>query len=395
MLSSLPTGRARVLAAVLAVLVVVAGARLMAGSPAPAKRVSAVAPTSSTSTTTEVLDTTTVTEATTSTTPVTAPTTTATTRPPVTTTTTAARVKAAAVPAVTTPALPKVATTVRAATRRVPAARPALAAGGGVFRGLGTWVDVYDWTNTYTKDKPTVSLADIDHIADVGVQTLYIQAARGDTPEDVAEVDRLQPMIDRAKARGMAVVAWYLPYLTNPDEDMRHLRGIAALPNVDAIGVDIEAKNVSDVDERNRRLVALSAAVRQMAGTTPVAGIVLPPVVLDVINTNYWPNYPWHDIAPYYDVWMPMGYWTNRTQASGYRDAYRYTVENVERLREDLGRPDALVHAAGGIGDKTTADDIDGFVRAIADTGAIGGSIYDYRTTADGLYGRLGALRVQ
>ena len=39
------------------------------------------------------------------------------------------------------------------------------------------------------------------------------------------------------------------------------------------------------------------------------------------------------EIAPAYDAWMPMSYWTSRTPASGYRDAYRYTAENIDRLR--------------------------------------------------------------
>ena len=387
--------RVRILAGALAVLVLVAGVRLATGPSGSTRRVRAVESISSTSSTTQAPTTTTaVTEPTTTTSTSRVPARTATTtRVKPVTTTAPARAKAAAL-ATSTTTRPRTTTTVRKTVRKVPVAAPALAAGGGAFRGLGTWIDVYDWTNAYTKDKPTVGPDDVDRMADAGVQTLYVQAARGDTVEDVAEVDRLQAIIDRARARGVAVVAWYLPYLTDLDADMRHLRAIAAM-DVDALGVDIESKAVSDVDERNRRLVQLSAAMREVAGKLPVAGIVLPPVVLDVINTNYWPNFPWHDIAPSYDVWMPMGYWTNRTQASGYRDAYRYTVENVARLREDLGLPDAVVHAAGGIGDKTTGDDIDGFVRAIADTGAVGGSIYDYHTTAAALWSRLGALRIQ
>ena len=92
----------------------------------------------------------------------------------------------------------------------------------------------------------------------------------------------------------------------------------------------------------------------------PLAGIVLPPVILEVVNPSYRPNFPWRDIAPFYDVWMPMDYWTERTQSSGYRDAYRYTTENVVRLRNDLGMPNAPVHPIGGVADQTTAADDDG-----------------------------------
>src|SRR5205085_2007943 len=108
---------------------------------------------------------------------------------------------------------------------------------------------------------------------------------------------------------------------------------------------------------------------------------VLPPVVTEVINPNYWPGFPWGEIASSYDVWQTMGYWTNRTQSSGYRDAYRYTKENVDRLRADLGQPQLPVHPIGGIGDQTTPADVEGFRQAAIETHSIGGSLYDWHTT--------------
>ena len=82
-----------------------------------------------------------------------------------------------------------------------------------------------------------------------------------------------------------------------------------------------------------------------------LAAIVMPAVVMEVVNPNFWPGFPYRDIAPAYDAWMPMGYWTNRKADSGYRDAYRYTAENIDRLRAQLGRADLPVHPIGGIGD--------------------------------------------
>src|SRR2546430_12284097 len=94
-----------------------------------------------------------------------------------------------------------------------------------------------------------------------------------------------------------------------PAEDTGHDRArmvaIAQLP-VEGLGVDIEARNVSDVNDRNQRLIALSADVRKALPKLAIAAIVLPPVVLEVVNTNYWPNFPWKAIAGSYDLWMPM-----------------------------------------------------------------------------------------
>ena len=258
---------------------------------------------------------------------------------------------------------------------------PAVPVGLQPYRGLGTWVDVYDWTNTYTEGRPVVGPADVDRMAERGVQTLYIQASKWDSTTDVVDPDLLHPMLDRAKARGIKVVAWYLPTLEDTQRDLQRLVAIAALRNVDSVGVDIEARNVKDVNERNRRLVDLSAALRKALPGRTISAIVLPPVVLDVVNANYWPNFPYKAIAPHYDVWMTMGYWTNRKSSSGYRDAYRYTKENVDRLRAHVGA-NIPVHPIGGLGAGTTPADVEGYRKAAIATSSLGGSLYDWRTTA-------------
>lgn len=272
---------------------------------------------------------------------------------------------------------------------------PGAATGMAPYLGLGTWVDVYDWSMLYSKGRPTVSALDVDRMVGAGVQTLYLQASKHDSPTDVLEHERLQVFIDTAHSRGLRVVVWYLPTLVDPGADLRRLTAVAGLRNVDGIAVDIEARNVADVNDRNRRLVDLSGALRRALPGRTIAGIVLPPVVMEVVNPRFWPAFPYREIAPFYDMWMTMGYWTNRTAASGYRDAYTYTKENVDRLRNNLGQPDAPVHPIGGIGNRTTAADIDGFKRAVTAVHGIGGSIYDWHTTAAGLWDSLRDVRLR
>ncbi|HUP69292.1 MAG TPA: hypothetical protein VM142_05690 [Acidimicrobiales bacterium] len=298
---------------------------------------------------------------------------------------------AAAAPAPTPP--PSTSPPLVAPLLDAPQAAPASADGIAPYRGLGTWVDVYDWSNTFTNGQPTTSPDDVDRMADAGVQTLYIQASKHDAPSDVLEPELLQAYIDRARSRGIKVVVWYLPTLVDVGRDLQRLRAVAALRGIDGIGVDIEARNVGDVNERNRRLVELSSALRRELPGRTIAAIVLPPVVLEVVNPSFWPNFPYREIAPSYDVWMTMGYWTNRRADSGYRDAYRYTRENVDRLRAQLGQPQAPVHPIGGIGNNTTGDDVEAYKRAVADTSGLGGSLYDWRTTAAGLWPALRGLR--
>ncbi|MBW3555647.1 MAG: hypothetical protein KY454_01785 [Actinobacteria bacterium] len=345
-----------------------------------------------------VAATTTVTEAPTTAPPATEPPTTQTSVPPAPTT---AEAKAKAKAKATTTAPPSTvaiktaapATTSTTASRRSGAdaasARP-LAGSIESYSGLGTWVDVYDWSH-YKGTTPTVGPAQVDQMAEQGVQTLFLQTAKHDTPDIISEPELLLPIIERAHQRGIRVVAWYLPTLEDPANDLNRLVASANL-DVDGIAVDIEARNVADVRERNRRLIELSRQLRQALPGRAIGAIVLPPVVLEVINPSFWPDFPYREISPFYDVWQTMGYWTNRKTESGYRDPYRYTDENIRRLRNNLGQPAAPVHPIGGIGAQG-ADDVNGFLTAAVENSAVGGSVYDWRTTKAGAWQHLRKFR--
>ncbi len=298
--------------------------------------------------------------------------------------TTAAPTTAAAPPATKPPA-------------KVPARpAPASASSTAPIFGMGTWVDVFDWSPSYAKGKP-VKLAPsvVDVMADQGVQVLYMQTTRADYagPGDIVDPAVLKQWLARAEARGMQVVAWYLPTLTDVGADVRRLKATAGLATVDGIGVDIESKAVADHDERSRRLVELSRLARTALAGRPLSAITLPNVVTDVINLDYWPRFPWAEIKPFYDVWQPMAYWTNRRSDSPYRNAELYTRENVDRMRAKLGDPNAVVHPIGGIGDKTTPADIAGFLKAAKETRSVGASLYDWSTQAGSSYAPMRAAR--
>jgi hypothetical protein len=259
-----------------------------------------------------------------------------------------------------------------------------------VYRGLGTWVDAYDFSPQYQPNgaPPPVTPESMDDLAAAGVKTLYLQAAKDDarSPGDLVNPEILGPMLTRAHALGIKVVAWYLPKFYDLDSDMRRFLAIrdfrANGEGFDGIGNDIEwTKDVPNHAERNLRLIELSRRLRAAVGSAALSAIPLPPVLIETVNPRYWPAFPWRELAPLYDVWMPMSYWTFRTKSSGYRDAYRYTEENVRRMRMNLGLPGAVVHPVGGTDNKSSDDDYRGFVRACVDTGSVGGSIYDWRTT--------------
>ena len=349
-------------------------------------------PVSSTTTTTAAPTTTTVAPPPTTAAP--APPTTA-PRPPTTTTTRRPSGPAADPPV---PRAPVAAAPVPA----LPPVSPPPVRDVSVYKGLGTWVDAYDFSPQFQPNgaPPPVTPDSMDDIAAAGVKTLYLQAAKDDTrsPGDLVNPEILGPMLVRAHARGVRVVAWYLPKFYDLNSDMRRLEAMRDFRSegqgFDGIGLDIEwTKDVPDPAVRNVRLVELSRRLRAAVGPEALAAIPLPPVLIETVNPKYWPGFPWRELAPLYDVWMPMTYWTFRSQSSGWRDAYRYTEENVRRLRVNLGLPGASVHPVGGTDNKSNDDDYRNFVRACNVTSSLGGSIYDWRTTPPQAWGILRAVR--
>jgi hypothetical protein len=266
------------------------------------------------------------------------------------------------------------------------------------YRGLGTWVDVNDYVPAFQQGrrKPAVTTRTFDRMADRGVKTVYLQGSEVDarSPGNTIDPKLLGRMLRAAHDADLRVVAWYLPRFADVDADFRRVRALLDFKSdgerFDGFALDIEAnKSVPDVGTRNTALVDLSQRVRERAGNRPVGAIVLEPVFLEVISTGFWPAFPWRQLKPLYDVWLPMSYWTNRNAESGYREGFRYTDENIRRLRNDLGDEKAPVHAIGGIGDSAQTKDYVGFVRAAKQNHAIGWSIYDYSTTVKSAWRRL------
>jgi len=266
------------------------------------------------------------------------------------------------------------------------------------YRGLGAWVDGFDYSPPYSSTGvPPVVPAAINEMADAGVKTLYLQSGRLDdrSPDLVEDRWLLTEFLMRADQNDMDVIAWYLPKWDDNTADLDHLM---AAHNFEALGyrfdgvaVDIEwNQDGLEIPVRNERFVRLSRLFRIQSGGDPIGAIVLPPVQTEVINPTFWPQFPWDDIDSLYDVWLPMSYWSFRTDPYG--NGYTYNAESVQRLRDNLGDPDALVHPIGGIGAEIDAppsgtepfiarvDQLDGFAQSLVDTQSIGGSIYDWQT---------------
>ena len=259
------------------------------------------------------------------------------------------------------------------------------------YRDLGAWVDVYDYVPAFAENGQVAPVTPdaIETMRAHGVNTLYLQVAKDDprSPGIITDEPRAAEFLRRAHAAGIKVVAWYLPTHRDHNLDRQRVLALALFraggETFDGVALDIEGIEAApDVAERNRRLLDLMRTLDNAAGDMPIGAIVYPPVAFDVLNPSLWPNFPWAELAPNVDVWLPMAYWTYRSADSTYRDAHRYVSENVERLRAHIADPDTPVHVIGGLAEDMTATDIDGMQRAAREQHALGVSVYDFNTTS-------------
>src|SRR5690349_16325139 len=87
------------------------------------------------------------------------------------------------------------------------------------FAGLGAWVSVFE-DEQWARPERTV-----EAMHRHGVGTLYLQSASSAPGPAVFETARTARFLRAAHARGMRVVAWYLPPYVEPDYERRRALG--------------------------------------------------------------------------------------------------------------------------------------------------------------------------
>ena len=246
-----------------------------------------------------------------------------------------------------------------------------------VFAGLGTWIDVYD-APAYSRPGATAA-----KIAARGVRTVYVETANDRSTADIVKPTQLGLFVDALKDRDIRVVAWYLPGFVKPSLDVRRTRAMLSFRTpkgaaFDGVALDIESLSLKSVGLRTTRLLALSRILRSEAGETPVAAITYPSRGFER-HPTWWPSFPWTEMTTLVDAWIPMTY--TGTSFPGYDATYGYVARSLRLLRTAVGT-DIPIHAAGGVANRMTADELKAFADAVADEGTVTGwSLYDFQTT--------------
>jgi hypothetical protein len=251
-------------------------------------------------------------------------------------------------------------------------------ADASVFGGLGTWVDIYDG-GVFAAPESTAQ-----RIAARGVRTVWVETANYGASADVVNGARVGRLVDALHARGVRVVAWYLPGHVKPALDVRRSLAMLSFRTAtgqafDGVALDIESTELRNAGLRSRRAVALARRLRAEAGPTPVAIVPFNPRGLERRPTT-WPGFPWAELAQSADAFAPMVY--TGGSLKGFDATYGYVTRALRLLRAQTGDADVAIHVAGGVANRLGPEELEGFVAAVDDDGAtIGVSLYDWATT--------------
>jgi hypothetical protein len=270
---------------------------------------------------------------------------------------------------------------------------PTTVAGGRasleVYRGLGTWIDIYDvaWRHPGTA---------IRRMRARGVETLYLETSNFSRGRMMVFPDGVRRFLDAAHRNGVSVVAWYLPGLRDVALDVHRsfgaIRYRTPLGNgFDSFALDIESDAVERPVRRTRRLLSLSERLRAAVGPGYALGAIIPSPRRLQADVLYWPHFPYQRLADVYDVFLPMTYFTFRV--TGRFGARWYTAGNIDIIRQQTGDRSVPIHVIGGIGGDASKSETAGFVDAVRGRRAIGGSYYTFPITRPADWSKLGRLR--
>ena len=246
------------------------------------------------------------------------------------------------------------------------------------FAGTGTWVSIFSGDGVW--DHPE---RHVRRMHGHGVRTLYLQTASSTNPvgTDLYRPAQIGRFLHAAHARGMRVVAWYLPPMRRVSRE--HERAMAAIDfrsarghRFDAFALDIEPSATTPVGQlRNDNLRRLSRRIRQSAGDRYRLGAIIPSPRGMAVSTDFWPDFPYETVERFYDVVMPMSYHTYRVK--GATDTYTYTMDNIAFLRARLG-PEVSIHMIGGESGASGLRETGAFVAACNDGRVTGASLWHY-----------------
>lgn len=247
------------------------------------------------------------------------------------------------------------------------------------YRGLATWVSIYDsraWAD------PEAAVADM---SGHGVETIFIQTGNSNSKGVVYNAAAQEVFIRAAHARGMKVVAWYLPGMSDIASDYARIAAAIRFTTADgqtfdSFALDIESTKIRSIPVRNAALSSLTTMIRNLVGDSYVVGAIVPSPVGIAKKTGFWDDFPYATVAADFDVLLPMGYYTYH--GKGAAAAAADVLESMRIIRSQPGAADVPIHFIGGLAAKTTPAEVKSFADATVSAGCIGASLYSWSGTS-------------
>ena len=252
------------------------------------------------------------------------------------------------------------------------------------FTGTGSWVSVYD-TAALEHPNRVVATLRAHHI-----HTLFVETSNDRASRDVRHPLGVGHLLDAAHAAGLAVVGWYLPSFYAPRRDIRRALAGARFQSshgahFDAFALDIESTKVHSLTLRSRRAVWVAHDVRAGLPQKTALGAI----TIDPAGARYWNGYPFAGLRHSVDVFLPMEYFTARTQ--GARRVAAYASANVRLVRQLAGDSRFPVHPIGGEARHASLGELRAFLSASRNE--VGVSLWEYGETSPRQLATLAAAR--
>ena len=188
-------------------------------------------------------------------------------------------------------------------------------------------------------------------------------------------------------ARHIAVVAWYLPALTDPAVDLRRALAAARFVSLTA-SASTRSRSTSRRAScgmlasgraacwRSRRACAPQSAGLSARSDHPLAG-------RDEEAQALLARVPVRGLARQYDAFVPMAYYSSRMHTPPRSPATRSGASRSSARRAAGRAADPLI---GGMASPTSTSEATAFVRTIVSCGVAGFSLYDYSGTKPALW---------
>ncbi len=247
----------------------------------------------------------------------------------------------------------------------------------GVVSGKGMWVRYADITTLGAAAIVQQAKAD-------GITHLYVWVGSTYNNDGFMGGPLLAAILPLAHRDHISVIAWIYDTLYNPAADLQLAQEAYSYTapsgdRVDGLALDLE----TDSTMTPGIVGPFAQQLRQMVGPSyPLIAVTYPP--------QFRPNYPFATLAQTFNAIAPMDYWHVNMRPYTGAEVESFVTTSINELRQDTGQPSLPisvivqgydVFASGGQGAQSpTAAEIQGAVDGARTDGAIGVSLYEWRT---------------